>query len=73
MTVKAATPTNKAVTRLMRASLVAPRVIPLIGGLRYVAFRPTKCGGEKPHRGLGACQSEKQELGGQVALRKRLC
>src|SRR5262249_45419202 len=28
-----------------------------------ISFRPTKCrGGEKAHPGVGACQSEKQEL-----------
>ena len=43
-------------------------------GAHDVSFRPTKCrGGEKAHPGVGACQSEKQELEiGPVALRQRL-
>src|SRR6266446_9898962 len=42
--------------------------------LHDVSFRPTKCrGGEKAHPGVGACQSEKQELEiCRVALRQRL-
>src|SRR6266700_3066398 len=43
-------------------------------GTHDVSFRPTKRrGGEKAHPGVGACQSEKQELEiGPVALRQRL-
>jgi hypothetical protein len=43
-------------------------------GAHDISFRPTKCrGGEKAHPGVGACQSEKQELEiGPVALRQRL-
>jgi len=43
-------------------------------GAHHVSFRPTKCRGEqKGSPGLGACQSEKQELRtGPVALRQRL-